>query len=321
MSTSRVKAIGIDISHGQNVNWTQLKAAGYDFAIIKASHGYPGVTPNDIMIDNAYKEYFKENVLAAKEVGILVGAYHLVTATDLNTGENAGNYSVETQAKMFLDVVDYAGGFYNVKLPLCIDIEDEKYLTTEKDKTSSIVKAFALEISKRGYVPCLYFNRAFLYGAYGNDLSQFGIMPLWYARFSSDKTEEEVLQEVPNPMFWQIGARDVPEVTWSVTGSHNTDRDNCFIELYPSTGEGGAVYDLFQTVTNSYVYIDYCSKKLYAPTYYTYEYILSKIRSTPFPNRWYIIDNGNLVLVDRNMTPYDSLHIVRYVPRNGIDQS
>ncbi len=317
MKTTLVNAIGIDISHGQNVNWNQLKAEGYDFAIIKASHGYPGVTPEDIAKDNAFKEYFKENAIAAKQAGLLVGAYHLVTARNLQTGTSADNFSVETQANMFLDVVDYAGGFYNVKLPLCIDIEDNiqtTYTTMESGLVNSIAKAFALAISKRGYVPCLYFNRQFKNFVYGSNMSQFGIMPLWYARLISNVTEEEALNEVPNMMFWQIGEYDVPAATWPITGSHNTDIDNCFKQLYPSVSPTVAVYDLFQTKTGSSVYINYCTNTLYAPIDYTNEQILSAIRDNPIPSRWYIIENNNLVLTDRNMASHASIPIMRYTP-------
>ena len=61
----KVTVLGIDVSRWQGIiNWAQVKADGFQFAIIKASEGGTFVDPD-----------FASNWAAAKAAGLVRGAY------------------------------------------------------------------------------------------------------------------------------------------------------------------------------------------------------------------------------------------------------
>ena len=69
--------VGVDISsHQQSVDWEAVKAAGVDFAILRA--GYRGYTEGAIQED----ETFLTNLAAAKAAGLKVGVYFFSQALD-----------------------------------------------------------------------------------------------------------------------------------------------------------------------------------------------------------------------------------------------
>lgn len=72
--------LGIDVAGGQNVNWSQIKKDGYQFALIKASEGFKDNSDADIDM----RAYFDSNVKQANDAGILCGAYHFLSATNTN---------------------------------------------------------------------------------------------------------------------------------------------------------------------------------------------------------------------------------------------
>ncbi|NLY82425.1 MAG: hypothetical protein GX078_06575, partial [Clostridiales bacterium] len=67
-STNNV--VGIDVSTYQgNINWTKVKAAGVDFAIIRI--GFMGYGTGKLVADDK----FKQNLEGAKNAGLKVGVY------------------------------------------------------------------------------------------------------------------------------------------------------------------------------------------------------------------------------------------------------
>jgi lysozyme len=98
-------ARGIDVSRWQGViNWEQVKAAGYSFAIMKATEGRT-------IIDST----FSANVMGARSVGMAVGAYHFCRAA------NAADAVKE--ATWFISVLDSVGGAKSFEIPPVLDIE------------------------------------------------------------------------------------------------------------------------------------------------------------------------------------------------------
>jgi GH25 family lysozyme M1 (1,4-beta-N-acetylmuramidase) len=84
---------GIDISHHNNdkgkIDWEKVKAAGYEFVIIKCSQG------------SAYRDpFFKENKANARNVGLAIGYYHF-----------AGNYNPATNVSTPDDPIKEANHF------------------------------------------------------------------------------------------------------------------------------------------------------------------------------------------------------------------
>ena len=64
---------GIDVSKWQGeINWSRVKNAGIDFAMLRSSFGW----------GESYKDkFFETNYKNAKKVGIAVGTYHYSYAT------------------------------------------------------------------------------------------------------------------------------------------------------------------------------------------------------------------------------------------------
>ena len=57
---------GVDVSiFNENVNWSAVKAAGFDFAICRTGYGKSG-----------FDENFQRNVDGAHKAGLICGAYH-----------------------------------------------------------------------------------------------------------------------------------------------------------------------------------------------------------------------------------------------------
>ena len=94
---------GIDVSyHNENVNWQAVKDAGIDFAIVRTGAGL------------SIQDDFQKTVYAAKEAGLLVGAYHYSYAL---TPSKAAQEAVFCQR-----IIEEAGML--LELPVFFDMED-----------------------------------------------------------------------------------------------------------------------------------------------------------------------------------------------------
>ena len=88
---------GIDVSHWQGeIDWPKVREAGVEFAYIKLTEGLSSVDA-----------LFESNWKAAKEAGVIRGAYHFVTAD-----------SIDGQIEFFLKNVPS-----DTDLPPCFDFE------------------------------------------------------------------------------------------------------------------------------------------------------------------------------------------------------
>jgi len=127
---------GIDVSKYQNnVDFKKVKAAGYDFVIIKASYGkYSGQT--DSMFENHYK--------AAKSAGLYVGAYHYSYATTVDDAKK--------EAEVFKSAL--AGKVF--EMPVYYDVEERKTLNMGRQTVSAICKTFCESLEKAGWFCGIY---------------------------------------------------------------------------------------------------------------------------------------------------------------------
>ena len=120
---------GIDVSHYQGkMNWEKAKAAGVQFAFIKATEGISYVDTQ-----------FKANVDGCIETGIPYAIYHFwrpLVSPLLQYGNIAKAY-------------EYA------KCPIVIDVEDTAGLTT-KQNMEMLVMLIQLLIDKTGKLPTIY---------------------------------------------------------------------------------------------------------------------------------------------------------------------
>ncbi len=144
-STVEVKN-GIDVSRFQGkINWEKVKAAGIDFAIIRA--GLRGTTEGKLLTD----DFFEDNMEGATENGIDVGVYFYSQAVNKEEAEE--------EVQLILDLIEP----YKVTYPVVIDVESAESdsartadLTT--DDYELVVKTFCDMVSKAGYKPMIYGN-------------------------------------------------------------------------------------------------------------------------------------------------------------------
>lgn len=83
---------GIDVSHHNGtINWDKVKAAGIEFAILRATHGTESVD-----------EQFERNYAEAKRVGIKVGVYHYLYYVDpIKHQKEVANFLNHIRGKVF----------------------------------------------------------------------------------------------------------------------------------------------------------------------------------------------------------------------------
>ncbi len=163
---------GIDVSSYQgDIDWNTVKAAGVDFAIIRAT--LRGYGTGKLVED----EKFEDNITGAMAVGIHVGAYVFSQAI---TEEE-----VIEEAQSAIDALSP----YCTGVPIIIDVErisggdgrmDD---LTPAERTDLIVK-FCEVVSNAGYLPYVYYNTemSIMYV----DLTRLEDIPKWYASYSSD---------------------------------------------------------------------------------------------------------------------------------------
>lgn len=158
---------GIDVSsHQGQINWNKVKAAGIQFAMIRAGYG-----------NNNIDKQFKRNMEECNRLGIPVGVYWFSYALN------------EKMAAEEADHVLKAIKPYKVEYPVVFDLEYDtiKYasrngVTIGKVLASRMVDAFCSRIEQAGYYAMNYANLDYLKNMFNSELrSRYD---LWYAQYS-----------------------------------------------------------------------------------------------------------------------------------------
>ena len=168
---------GIDVSKWDGtINWSKVKAAGTDFAIIRA--GYTGYGNGSQYTDDTYATNMKN----AAAVGMPVGVYIYSQAT--TTAE------AKKEAQFCLNAVKG----YSIKLPIVMDVEfaeDSGGYTgrlyqakLSKSQQTSICLAFCETIAAAGYTPMVYANRSMLTDNM-NASTISAKYPIWLANYTT----------------------------------------------------------------------------------------------------------------------------------------
>lgn len=179
-----VGAKGIDVSYAQGaVDWAAVKAAGVEFAMIRASRGAVGGKP--IAKDTT----FDYNITQASANGIKVGVYHYLYAT---TAAEA-----KKEAKFFLKTI----APYKINYPVVLDVEEQYQADLGKKKITSIVKAFLDEVNAAGYYTMLYANKAWLTDYL--DTAKLSEHDVWLAQWNEVPTYEGAFG------MWQYSSRGI----------------------------------------------------------------------------------------------------------------
>lgn len=158
---------GLDVSEFQgNVNWTQVKNAGFQFAMLRAGYGYR--TPD---------RQFVRNVTECNRVGIPAGAYWFCYALSPEDAIQEADGCVEVISS------------YRLEYPICYDIEQaslnyaaQNGVRITPELATLIVTAFCNRIEERGYFAMYYSNQSFLNTYLPWEMARR--YALWYARYT-----------------------------------------------------------------------------------------------------------------------------------------
>lgn len=162
--------LGVDVSHHQGyIDWNQVKAAGYDFTILRIGYRGYGKT-GSVNKDREFENYYK----GAKAAGLKVGVYFFAQAINEAEAKEEADFVLNTLAGRELD------------MPVVYDPEsilDDEARTdnVSGEQFTANTKVFCETIAEGGYDPMIYANM--LWEAFELDLEQLSGYPLWYADY------------------------------------------------------------------------------------------------------------------------------------------
>lgn len=156
---------GIDVSKWQgNIDFTKVKAVGYDFVIINAGYG---------RYASQKDPYFEQNYARAKAAGLGVGAYWYSYAVSAQEAKQ--------EARTFLQAI--AGKTFDY--PVVYDIEDDKQKRLSSSVIGDMINAFCGHLESNGYYACLYSYADFLNNKVPANRKQK--YDVWVAHFNVQK--------------------------------------------------------------------------------------------------------------------------------------
>ena len=159
---------GLDVSKYQGtIDWSQVKAAGYDFAMLRAGYGFNTIDPQ-----------FQRNASECNRLGIPIGAYWFCYALNPAIAVQEANGCLN------------AISGYRLDYPVCYDIEQDSVNYAAQNGVSitpslatDIVTAFCNHIEEQGYYAMFYTNKNFLNTYFPADFSSH--FALWYAYYTN----------------------------------------------------------------------------------------------------------------------------------------
>lgn len=163
---------GVDVSKWQGtIDWEKVRAAGYEFAILRL--GYRGYGASGEL---AMDETFYKNIEHAQAAGMDVGIYFFSQA--VNEAE-----ALE-EAAFVLDALEG----YTLQLPIVYDpelIRDQPARTNEVsgEQFTKNTIVFCEAIKSAGYEPMIYSNM--IWEAFLFDMTQLQDYPFWYADYEN----------------------------------------------------------------------------------------------------------------------------------------
>ena len=184
-ASSDVSRTGIDVSsHQGEIDWTQVRDAGVEFAIIRV--GYRGYTDGDLYED----PYYYQNMEGALAAGLDVGVYFFSQATTTEEAREEAAF-----------VLDRLGG-YTVRYPVYFDWEgitpgerSARTDTVDGEMMTRCAIAFCDNIETFGYTAGVYFNQSYGYNYF--NLRQLTDYEFWLAEYN---TQQDFLYQV---RLWQ----------------------------------------------------------------------------------------------------------------------
>lgn len=170
---------GIDVSyHNGTLDWSTIKAAGVDFAILRAAYRGYG-TEGTLVRDAKFAEYMQ----GAMSQGIPVGAYIYSQAITTAEAVQEANY-----------ILNIVRG-YSLDLPIVFDYEFAGVKTgrldsawssgkLNKSKMTDIALAFCDTIKNAGYDAMVYANKTFLSKNLDHEVIENAGYDVWLAHYT-----------------------------------------------------------------------------------------------------------------------------------------
>lgn len=237
---------GIDVSTYQgNIDWKKVRASGVEFAIIKATQGRSVTSSLYLFTDSK----FKANITSAPSEGISCGVYHYLTAK--TTSEAL------TESKYFIDAITPYKK--NITLYAAVDVEEDKYLPTDKALLTSIVHTFCDCVKSAGFTPIVYTNPNYL----NNRLNDITKWDLWLALW---RDKSNVPTGYPNMKIWQHSSTEtVDGITGKIDGNlgYFTAPEPTSPEYDKLVCEKCGLEEQTRTYLNSYKYASDLWRKLW----------------------------------------------------------
>ena len=150
---------GMDVSEWQGkINWTKVKNAGIDFALVRVSYGL-----------NYLDKTYDYNMTQAELAGVPVGTYVFSTATNTEIALK--------EAQLAISKMDG----YKVSYPVVYDLEYSGMQKLSSTEISRLALTFCNEVRKAGYYPMVYCN-TYWHDTYV-DWSLLSGLDVWIARY------------------------------------------------------------------------------------------------------------------------------------------
>jgi len=152
---------GIDVSHWQgDINWDLVKNDDISFAYIKATEGVDYIDPK-----------FSINLQEAKKAGLLVGAYHFCTPSNLKDAKD--------EVLHFTNVIQKHVGIEQLNLPPVLDIEKNQGLN--KEQISELVEAWVAMVKQETQKQPIIYSYAYFIRDFLD--KRLNTIPLWLAHY------------------------------------------------------------------------------------------------------------------------------------------
>lgn len=159
---------GLDVSEFQGVvDWDQVKAAGHQFAMLRAGYGF-----------GTLDQQFQRNASECNRVGLPIGVYWFCYAISPETARQEADGCINAISS------------YRIDYPVCYDIEQatvnyasQNGVTITPSLATQFVQSFCNRVEELGYYAMYYSNRNFLNTYFPADLSDR--YALWYAYYNS----------------------------------------------------------------------------------------------------------------------------------------
>ena len=203
-SGNKTSYMGIDVSsHQGTVDWSKVKAAGIDFAVIRC--GIRGYGSGKLVEDTE----FKNNILGAANADIPTAVYFYTQA--INPGE-----AIE-EAQFVLSLLSP----FSIKGPVVLDVEsassDERIKDLTSEERTDIIVTFCDAIKQAGYTPMIYADSRFY--TLRMELERLEQYDKWYANYNS-------LTRDPEASIWSFNSPLVFPYKYRMWQYSNTGRVN-----------------------------------------------------------------------------------------------